>query len=91
MILQKGGGYHLDLATVSLLVLVCSTLGLPWFVAATVRSLNHVRSLMKESEVRIPGEKPQFIGVREQRVTGIVIHVLIGLSALLTSILQVGV
>jgi hypothetical protein len=44
---------------------------------------------MKESEVRFPGEKPQFIGVREQRVTGIMIHVLIGLSALLTSVLQV--
>ena len=48
----------------ALLILVCSILGLPWFVAATVRSVSHVRSLLKESEVKIPGEKTQIVGAR---------------------------
>jgi hypothetical protein len=70
------------------MILICSILGLPWFVAATVRAITHVRSLMVESEVSIPGERPQMIGVREQRVTGVCIHLLIGFSTLLTAILR---
>ena len=46
------------------LVSICALLGLPWFIGATVRSIIHVRSLMKESELRVPGERPQFLGVR---------------------------
>jgi len=86
--LQKGGGYHLDLFVLLILIFICSLLGLPWFVAATVRAITHVRSLIKESELRAPGERPQFLGVREQRVTGVVIHILIGVSVFLTPILK---
>ena len=39
-------------------------LGIPWFVAATVLSINHVRSLTVESESAAPGEKPRFLGIR---------------------------
>jgi len=39
-------------------------MGLPWFVAATVLSINHVNSLKLESECAAPGEKPQFLGCR---------------------------
>lgn len=39
-------------------------MGIPWFVAATVLSINHVNSLKLESECAAPGEKPQFLGVR---------------------------
>lgn len=62
--LQKGGGYHLDLLIVALCIGLCSVFGLPWFVAATVLSINHVRSLTRESESSAPGEKPQFLGIR---------------------------
>lgn len=62
--LQKGGGYHLDLFVLAILIMVCSVMGLPWFVAATVLSINHVNSLKLESECAAPGEKPQFLGVR---------------------------
>jgi anion exchange protein len=86
--LKKGHGYHLDLFALAFLIFLCSLMGLPWFVAATVRAITHVRSLMTESEVKIPGERPQIVGVREQRVTGVCIHVLIGLSTLLTSVLR---
>lgn len=57
-------------------------------MAATVLSINHVNSLKLESECAAPGEKPQFLGVREQRVTHIAIFVMIGLSVFLTPILR---
>ena len=57
--MQKGSGYHLDLLIVAITIGVNSILGIPWFVAATVLSLNHVLSLKKESEAAAPGEKPK--------------------------------
>lgn len=61
---QKGHGYHLDLLVVAVQIAVCSVMGLPWFVAATVESMTHVNSLKVDSESTAPGEKPNFIGVR---------------------------
>merc|ERR1719242_13955 len=85
--LNKGGGYHLDLLIVALCIGLCSVFGLPWFVAATVLSINHVRSLHMESESAAPGEKPQFLGIREQRVTHVLIFITVGLSVFMTPIL----
>ncbi|PSN36093.1 Sodium-driven chloride bicarbonate exchanger [Blattella germanica] len=85
--LKKGCGYHLDLFVLAILIIICSVMGLPWFVAATVLSINHVNSLKLESECAAPGEKPQFLGVREQRVTHILIFLMIGLSVVLTPVL----
>lgn len=48
----------------SILIAICSVIGLPWFVAATVLAMTHVNSLRMESESSAPGEKPQFLGVR---------------------------
>lgn len=64
LVFQKGCGYHLDLFVLAILIAICSVMGLPWFVAATVLSINHVNSLKLESECAAPGEKPQFLGVR---------------------------
>merc|ERR1719273_913444 len=86
--LKKGGGYHLDLLIVAVCIGICSVFGLPWFVAATVLSINHVRSLTRESESSAPGEKPQFLGIREQRVTHILIFALIGASVKLSFVLK---
>ena len=86
--LLKGCGYHLDLLIVALLIMICSALGIPWFVAATVLSINHVRSLQRESESAAPGEKPSFLGIREQRVTHVLIFLTIGLSVFMTPILS---
>nr|CAD7569370.1 unnamed protein product [Timema californicum] len=86
--LKKGCGYHLDLFVLANLIIICSIMGLPWFVAATVLSINHVNSLKVESECAAPGEKPQFLGVREQRVTHILIFLMMGLSVVLTPVLR---
>ncbi|XP_070164518.1 electroneutral sodium bicarbonate exchanger 1 isoform X4 [Polyergus mexicanus] len=86
--LKKGCGYHLDLFILAILIEICSVMGLPWFVAATVLSINHVNSLKLESECAAPGEKPRFLGVREQRVTHILIFLMIGCSVFLTPMLR---
>uniref|UniRef100_A0AAY4A039 Anion exchange protein n=1 Tax=Denticeps clupeoides TaxID=299321 RepID=A0AAY4A039_9TELE len=86
--LKKSCGYHLDLFVVAVMLGVCSVMGLPWFVAATVLSISHVNSLKLESECSAPGEQPKFLGIREQRVTGVMIFVLMGLSVFMTSVLK---
>ncbi|MEJ1271219.1 hypothetical protein NN561_002054 [Cricetulus griseus] len=87
--LKKGCGYHLDLLMVAIMLGVCSIMGLPWFVAATVLSITHVNSLKLESECSAPGEQPKFLGIREQRVTGLMIFVLMGCSVFMTTVLKV--
>ncbi|XP_063343674.1 sodium-driven chloride bicarbonate exchanger-like isoform X5 [Pelmatolapia mariae] len=86
--LKKGCGYHLDLLVVAVMLGVCSIMGLPWFVAATVLSISHVNSLKLESECAAPGEQPKFLGIREQRVTGFMIFFLMGCSVFMTSVLK---
>ncbi|XP_061411079.1 sodium bicarbonate cotransporter 3-like isoform X9 [Lethenteron reissneri] len=86
--LKKGCGYHLDLLWVAIMLAVCSIMGLPWFVAATVLSISHVNSLKVESECSAPGEQPKFLGIREQRVTGLMIFVLMGCSVFMTGVLK---
>ncbi|KAJ8259337.1 hypothetical protein COCON_G00183490 [Conger conger] len=86
--LLKGCGYHLDLLVVGVMLAVCSIMGLPWFVAATVLSISHVNSLKLESESSAPGEQPRFLGIREQRLTGLLIFLLMGCSVFMTGALQ---
>ena len=88
--LVKGEAYHLDLGAVGLLIGVCSLFGLPWQVAATVRSLNHLRSLATTEEVVAPhGEtRERIIHVLENRISPLAIHLLIGGSLLLLSYLK---
>lgn len=84
---QKSNGYHLDLFIVGFSIGLCSLLGLPWFVAATVLALTHINSLKVMSENTAPGERPKFMGVREQRVSTLIMSILTGLSVFLTSVL----
>uniref|UniRef100_A0A3Q1HH85 Anion exchange protein n=1 Tax=Acanthochromis polyacanthus TaxID=80966 RepID=A0A3Q1HH85_9TELE len=86
--LKKGAGYHLDLFWVAVLMAVCSFMGLPWYVAATVISIAHIDSLKMETETSAPGEQPKFLGVREQRVTGVCVFILTGLSVFMSPILK---
>ncbi|XP_047238183.1 solute carrier family 4 member 4a isoform X2 [Girardinichthys multiradiatus] len=86
--LKKGAGYHLDLFWVAVLMVVCSFMGLPWYVAATVISIAHIDSLKMETETSAPGEQPKFLGVREQRVTGVLVFILTGLSVFMSPILK---
>jgi len=84
--LQKPPAYHLDLLVCGAFVYpVCAILGLPFPVAATVRSLTHLISLTNYEiqEIKGGGQRKVPTDVVEQRVTNLGIHVLIGLSLLL--------
>ena len=65
-------GMHADMLIISILTFLTSLVGLPWLVAATVRSISHVRAL---SIFDSAGKLKKTI---EQRVTGLSIHSLIG-------------
>ncbi|NXK13736.1 S4A4 protein, partial [Herpetotheres cachinnans] len=86
--LQKGAGFHLDLLCVSLLMVITSATGLPWYVSATIISLAHMESLRKESTTSAPGEHPEFLGIREQRLTGLAVFILTGVSVFMAPILK---
>uniref|UniRef100_A0A0L8HDC4 Anion exchange protein n=2 Tax=Octopus bimaculoides TaxID=37653 RepID=A0A0L8HDC4_OCTBM len=78
--MRKGSGYHLDMMLVGVLVSICALLGLPWMCAATVRSVAHKSALSVFSRTHAPGEKPKLLYVQEQRLTSILVSILIGSS-----------
>jgi hypothetical protein len=45
--------------------------------------------LKKQSEAAAPGEKPKFLGVIEQRLTNIIVFIMIGVSVFLADVLRV--
>lgn len=76
--LVKGSGFHLDLLLIVCLGGTCALFGLPWMAAATVRSVTHVNALTVMSNAVAPGDKPRIQEVKEQRVTGLLVAVLVG-------------
>ena len=87
--LVKGEAYHLDLAVVGGLIGLSSLFGWPWMVAATVRSLAHVRALSTYQEVVDRNQiGEEIIHVGENRVTGLAIHVLLGATLLALPLLE---
>lgn len=78
--LKKGSGYHLDLFLIGILSSVSGFLGVPFMCSATVRSVTHVSALSVFSRTHAPGEKPQLLEVKEQRLTSLAVHVMIGNS-----------
>uniref|UniRef100_A0AAR2L7L2 Anion exchange protein n=1 Tax=Pygocentrus nattereri TaxID=42514 RepID=A0AAR2L7L2_PYGNA len=86
--LIKGSGFHLDLLLIVILGAICPLFGLPWLTAATVRSVTHVNALTVMSKATAPGEKPMIQEVKEQRVTGMCVAILVGLSIVMTDVLR---
>ncbi|XP_076858589.1 anion exchange protein 3 isoform X2 [Brachyhypopomus gauderio] len=86
--LVKGSGFHLDLLLIVTLGAVCPLFGLPWLTAATVRSVTHVNALTVMSKATAPGEKPVIQEVKEQRVTGMCVAILVGVSIVMTDVLR---
>jgi mannitol/fructose-specific phosphotransferase system IIA component (Ntr-type) len=74
--LEKGPAFHWDIALMGLLVGLMGMFGLPWVVGAVVRSLNHVKSLT------VTDDQGRTIGVLENRVSNLTIHLLMGAAVL---------
>lgn len=87
--LKKGPGFHLDLLIVGAITGLSSLFGLPWIVAATVHSLNHVKSL---ANVEVIDDGVQITervaSVRENRVSPLFIHILIAASIFLLPMIK---
>uniref|UniRef100_A0A3Q3X689 Anion exchange protein n=1 Tax=Mola mola TaxID=94237 RepID=A0A3Q3X689_MOLML len=86
--LGKGTGFHLDLLIIVVVGGLSALLGLPWLSAATVRSVTHTNALTVMSKAVAPGDKPRIQEVKEQRVTGFLVAVLVGLSIVIGEVLR---
>ncbi|KAM4556100.1 anion exchange protein 2a [Fundulus diaphanus] len=86
--LVKGTGFHLDLLIIVVVGGASALLGLPWLSAATVRSVTHTNALTVMSKAGEPGDKPRIQEVKEQRVTGFLVAVLVGLSIVIGEVLR---
>jgi hypothetical protein len=82
--IKKPVGYHLDLLVLSIIYVPCAFLGLIFPAGSTVPAITHVISLTTYTERELPGGGVQKIATKvvEQRWTGFIIHLLIGLSLL---------
>ncbi|NXN12172.1 B3A2 protein, partial [Indicator maculatus] len=86
--LQKGSGFHLDLLIIVAMGGFFALFGLPWLAAATVRSVTHANALTVMSKAVAPGDKPKIQEVKEQRVTGLLVAILVGLSIVIGDLLR---
>jgi hypothetical protein len=71
-----------------ILVSISGLFGLPWICAAPVRSIAHVASLSKYSNTHAPGEKSRLIDIKDQRLTNIGVHLLIGCTIFAAPIIR---
>ncbi|XP_037810200.1 anion exchange protein 3 isoform X5 [Lucilia sericata] len=86
--LKKGSGLHFDIVLLCCLNTFCGFFGMPWHCAATVRSVAHVSALTIMSRTHAPGESPRIIDVKEQRVSGFFVALMIGLSVTMAPLLR---
>lgn len=70
----KGSGFHFDLLVLVGMGGLSAIFGVPWLSAATVRSVTHANALTVMSK----GPKPAIEKVMEQRVSGILVALLVG-------------
>lgn len=70
----KGSGFHMDLLILVTMGGLGAMFGMPWLSAATVRSVTHANALT----VMTKGPKPEIEKVLEQRISGILVALLVG-------------
>ncbi|NWV50146.1 B3AT protein, partial [Daphoenositta chrysoptera] len=86
--LVKGTGFHLDLLLIVAMGGLAALFGMPWLSATTVRTITHANALTIMSKTSAAGEKSQILEVKEQRISGLLVAVLIGVSILMEPILK---
>ncbi|XP_056218311.1 band 3 anion transport protein isoform X3 [Falco biarmicus] len=86
--LVKGSGFHLDLLLIVVMGGLAALFGMPWLSATTVRTITHANALTVMSKTSAASEKAQILEVKEQRVSGFFVAVLIGVSILMEPILK---
>lgn len=74
--MAKGSGFHFDLLLLVTMGGLGAIFGVPWLSAATVRSVTHANALTVTSK----GPKPVIEKVLEQRISGVLVALLVGES-----------
>jgi hypothetical protein len=69
--ITHGSAYNYDTVLIGVMIVVNSFLGLPWLVAATVRSMNHVQALAEKDK------DGKITSIQQTRLTHLFIHVLV--------------
>ncbi|KAM3598580.1 uncharacterized protein V6R79_019976 [Siganus canaliculatus] len=82
--MMKGSGFHWDLLILVTMGGISSIFGVPWLSAATVRSVTHANALTVMSK----GPKPEIEKVIEQRISGILVAIMVGVSIYMEPILK---
>ncbi|XP_068606041.1 solute carrier family 4 member 1a (Diego blood group) [Brachionichthys hirsutus] len=82
--MMKGSGFHWDLLILVTMGGIASIFGVPWMSAATVRSVTHANALTVMSK----GPKPEIEKVIEQRVSGIFVAIMVGVSIYMEPLLK---
>uniref|UniRef100_A0A3B4AJT6 Anion exchange protein n=1 Tax=Periophthalmus magnuspinnatus TaxID=409849 RepID=A0A3B4AJT6_9GOBI len=80
----KGSGFHFDLLLLVVMGGVSSIFGVPWLSAATVRSVTHANALTVMSK----GPKPEIEKVVEQRISGMAVALMVGVSIYMEPVLK---
>ena len=84
----KGAGVHWDIVLLCGLNCLGSFFGSPWVCAATVRAVAHVSALTVMSTTHAPGEQPKIVNVKDQRVSFLLVSILLGVSVAMAPLLQ---
>jgi len=81
--LTHGAAYNYDTILIGIMLVVNSMLGLPWLVAATVRSINHVQAMAEKDPVT-----GKVVATQETRLTHLCIHLLCLVTIFALSLLK---
>ena len=84
----KGAGVHWDIVLLCGLNCLGAFFGGPWVCAATVRAVAHVSALTVMSTTHAPGEQASIVNVKDQRVSFLLVSVLLGVSVVLAPLLK---
>ena len=84
----KGAGLHWDIVLLSTINAISTIFGGPFICAATVRAMAHVSALTVMSTTHAPGESPKVVEVKDQRLSSIIVSILIGVSIYLSPLLK---
>lgn len=84
----KGAGVHWDCILISIVNCLGTLIGGPFILAAIVRAVAHVNALTVMSTNNAPGEPPSIVDVKDQRLSFLLVSMVLGCSVFLSSFLK---
>ncbi|CAL4118402.1 unnamed protein product [Meganyctiphanes norvegica] len=85
--MKKGTGFHSDLFLSCFINLISGIFGAPFMTPAVVRTVSHTSALTVVASPG-PGLPPKTVGVLEQRLSALLVAIMVGLSVLMAPVLN---